>query len=283
MRFRKISADEPEYKKLKNQFESVYHDFYQFAENLSIKSGKIKVKSGKASSYARYLIKLLLLYLENNTDYITRLDSLETFNKLEVIKFSPNFNEYNRENNNFPSATLSCYKSYIINKFTLNEEFIDYKYNDETNSLFNNEENNPYYFSDKLVSGAQPSSQLRESKAGYFYQRNQNETLYAKQKSNYKCVIDSSHITFTSEKTQNAYVEAHHIIPMYAQEYFKNTIDFADNIAVLCPNCHRKIHYATQNEKQTLIKHLFNLRKDIYPDYGIEINLELLLSFYNIP
>lgn len=69
---------------------------------------------------------------------------------------------------------------------------------------------------------------------------------------------------------------------MSAQDNFEYTIDFANNIVTLCPNCHRRIHYGLPKDKFEMIKILYEKRKDIYPKYGIEITLKELLSFYSI-
>ena len=78
----------------------------------------------------------------------------------------------------------------------------------------------------------------------------------------------------------NSYVEAHHLIPMSTQLFFEYTIDFADNIIALCPTCHRKIHHATDEVKKELVEQLYERRKELYISHGIEIDLEMLLSFY---
>ncbi|CAM3364746.1 hypothetical protein CBF31_08890 [Vagococcus fessus] len=69
---------------------------------------------------------------------------------------------------------------------------------------------------------------------------------------------------------------------MSAQDDFENTIDFADNIISLCPNCHRKIHYADKETRRDLIKKLFLNREEIYSKYEITITLNKLFEYYNI-
>lgn len=82
------------------------------------------------------------------------------------------------------------------------------------------------------------------------YPRKKEESLEAKRRSNWQCELNSNHITFISNANKKPYMEAHHLIPMSAQDYFDYTLDFADNIVCLCPNCHRKIHHATDEEKK---------------------------------
>lgn len=106
--------------------------------------------------------------------------------------------------------------------------------------------------------------------------------MKAKMNSNWECEISKSHKTFINEQLYKPYVEGHHLIPIFAQDQFEYTIDFADNIVTLCPNCHRKIHYGLQEDKYEMIQLLYERRKDIYPKYGIEITLKELLSFYNV-
>lgn len=76
---------------------------------------------------------------------------------------------------------------------------------------------------------------------------------------NYKCEIDPSHATFISNATNEQYMETHHIIPLSTQKYFKEVkLDTKSNIACLCPNCHRLIHYGTKEVKLSVLEILYN-------------------------
>ncbi|MFD1928850.1 HNH endonuclease [Sporosarcina siberiensis] len=87
---------------------------------------------------------------------------------------------------------------------------------------------------------------------------------------------------FINEQLNKPFVEGHHLVPMFTQTQFENTIDFADNIVTLCPNCHREIHYGLQVDKSKMVKILFANRKDLFHKYGIEITIKKLLSFYKV-
>ena len=50
--------------------------------------------------------------------------------------------------------------------------------------------------------------------------------------------------TFLSRKTKKPFLEAHHLIPMKAQSVFKDNLDTLDNICILSPFIHRKLHHA---------------------------------------
>ena len=97
----------------------------------------------------------------------------------------------------------------------------------------------------------------------------------------YKCEIDPSHITFKRRKNKEIdYTEPHHLIPMSKQGKFKYSLDTEENIVSLCSNCHNCIHYGEDADK--LIKYLYDKRKELLKEAGIEITYDELLEMYNI-
>lgn len=97
----------------------------------------------------------------------------------------------------------------------------------------------------------------------------------------YKCEIDPTHRTFKSHVTNSNYVEAHHLVPLRAQEEFgEYALDHEANVFSLCPNCHRLLHHAVMEEKQTLLTKLFRLRKEELTQAGISLKLDELLGYY---
>lgn len=103
-------------------------------------------------------------------------------------------------------------------------------------------------------------------------------------KAEWKCELsgkdDRDHTTFDSA-SGNKYVEAHHLVPMKAQKRFAPTkLDIACNIVPLCPNCHRAVHFGTQEEKRKILEPLFELKKDDLAEKGIVISLEELINKY---
>ena len=96
----------------------------------------------------------------------------------------------------------------------------------------------------------------------YVWVRNFGVAKIAIEKANYKCLVSDTHFSFTSKKTGKQYVEAHHIFPMSSQDKFNYSLDVPENIAALCPNCHKQIHLAEPLEKKKIIKYLFDLKKD---------------------
>ncbi|MGL4999965.1 MAG: HNH endonuclease [Cetobacterium sp.] len=55
-----------------------------------------------------------------------------------------------------------------------------------------------------------------------------------------------------SGTTNKQYMEAHHLIPMNAQDSFKNSLDVLGNVVSLCPNCHRMIHHGDEVSKNII-------------------------------
>lgn len=110
--------------------------------------------------------------------------------------------------------------------------------------------------------------------------RNPDFAREALEKASFQCELDSSHKTFVSPITKNNFVEAHHLIPIKLQREFNYSLDVPGNIVSLCPNCHRKIHYGIPQERNGIIKVLYNKRKDKLNKFGIFIELSNLIKKY---
>ena len=112
--------------------------------------------------------------------------------------------------------------------------------------------------------------------------RNRDYNEEAKENAKYQCGISSSHKTFSRKSDGNYYVEGHHLIPMqqyYAYKLRGKNIDHVCNIAVLCPNCHKKIHHGDNEVVNRILERLFELYgKDLMKNYSCDI--EKLKSYY---
>jgi 5-methylcytosine-specific restriction protein A len=69
---------------------------------------------------------------------------------------------------------------------------------------------------------------------------------------------------------------------MSKQSSFKFDIDVPENILCICPNCHRKIHLAEDEEREKTLAEAFELRKKLLPERGINIDLKTLMELYSI-
>ena len=105
-------------------------------------------------------------------------------------------------------------------------------------------------------------------------------------RANYQCAFEPSHTTFlTSQNVQ--YMEGHHLIPCTLSnaskiwERYKKSIDCEENIVCLCPTCHRRVHFGSKEEKETILRKLWESRVAVLRDIGLDISFEELLSLYS--
>ena len=106
----------------------------------------------------------------------------------------------------------------------------------------------------------------------------------ALQESHYLCEYNKLHLTFISGVTGENYTEAHHLIPIqFQQQYWSElhiNIDCIENIVSLCPNCHRGVHYGTFDEKNRILKKLFDKKLGGIKGVGLNLSEEKLIEIY---
>jgi 5-methylcytosine-specific restriction enzyme A len=112
--------------------------------------------------------------------------------------------------------------------------------------------------------------------------RNPDYGEEAKQNANHQCEISELHETFTRNKDDKNFTEAHHLIPYEQYDVFADkglSLDRGCNIVSLCPNCHRNIHHGKKEDIGYLLEQLYKVRgQSLMEIYGCDINL--LKSFY---
>jgi 5-methylcytosine-specific restriction protein A len=99
-------------------------------------------------------------------------------------------------------------------------------------------------------------------------------------KAEYKCTLDQSHQTFIHKSSGNAYMEAHHLIPLQVQHRFEYSLDVPSNVVCLCPNCHRKVHYAHTSVQKESLAYLFKTHQANLEQQGLKVPLDTLLNYY---
>lgn len=106
----------------------------------------------------------------------------------------------------------------------------------------------------------------------------------AKLYTNYTCSLEECEMCkyFTSKESGKNYLEIHHFIPKEFANDFDSPIEILDNYVALCPNCHRKIHLAADNERKHMINTLYNQRKEKLDQHGLHIDLSQLYDYYRI-
>ncbi len=97
------------------------------------------------------------------------------------------------------------------------------------------------------------------------YKRDPRLINIAKNRDNFRCVVDETHLTFTSNRKN--YVEGHHLIPMFWQKNYSFKLDDVNNILSLCPNCHRKIHFA--DDKREMLDVLYEKNREYLSFKGV--------------
>ncbi len=112
------------------------------------------------------------------------------------------------------------------------------------------------------------------------YPRDRRVSRNALNNAHHKCECDSTHASFIRRGTNVQYCEPHHLIPMGFQKVFANSLDREENVVPLCSNCHNQIHYG-EGAKEILTR-LYALRIEGLRRVGIEIDLQTLLSMYNL-
>lgn len=112
-RFRTIYAKDEEYIRYRENYSQLFEEFKGFAEQESLDGGNVQKNSGKADSYARYLIRLIILHDEIISDKLDSNNLIEMYNKLLKLFDIEGFKEFNSKGKNFYSATLNCFKRFV--------------------------------------------------------------------------------------------------------------------------------------------------------------------------
>lgn len=279
MIFRNVAASEKRTKELENMFLELLDEFKKYAEYLTAKAGKSVIGSGKASSYRRYVLKLLVLSEEFHKDHINSEDLLNINNRLLEIKKQKGFRQYNTSKRRHPNSAINCFNQFVETKVPINQEDlikqneIDYVLS-ETNNIIK----------ESSIEIYETTLDVPEQKEYItnIYERSIIEATKAKELANWCCEIDNTHSTFLAKSNNKQYVEAHHLIPVSAQKYFNYSIDCSSNIVSLCPNCHRLIHFANDAEKIELLQKLYKKRESFFSDFEVPIDQDRLFSYYSI-
>lgn len=270
--FRKIKAKEKKYIQSREENDEYLQPFKSFLELETIYNKQSKdAKSGMASSYSNYLIKILVII---NESYFEKLDinSVEFINEIKLIQQLDEFKIYNEEENRYPNATINAYLKFWFEKAFEEDDFYDDSRNTVT-KIKEYEEYNPH-------TGPEERPNKVQLRGRYTYVRNSSVTEYVKVSANWKCELNPVHNTFISKYNEMPYVEAHHLIPMKLQDNFEYSLDVPANVVSLCPNCHRLVHHGIKTEKSKILISLYNQRKNDLVLAGIEMSMNDLLTMY---
>jgi len=111
------------------------------------------------------------------------------------------------------------------------------------------------------------------------YRRNTRLGREALSLAGYKCEYEPSTKLFISRATGNPYLEAHHLIPLYATPDMSGvSLDIQENIIALSPHWHRAIHSAEMDVVSDMLKYLVGTRSGTLEKYNL--SLKNLIDIY---
>ena len=102
--FRKIKANDNKIIEVRNRLKTELDCFADYLDRLSTDKGH--KDSGVTSSYPLYLARMIVLYEENRFDKIEVLKTFESFFKIDTLRESPEFINYNKDEGRFPMQQL---------------------------------------------------------------------------------------------------------------------------------------------------------------------------------
>lgn len=109
--------------------------------------------------------------------------------------------------------------------------------------------------------------------------RDTQRAANALQNADYKCEYDETDRTFL-RKNGKPYTEPHHLIPISQYANFKCSVDVEENIVSLCSYCHNLLHYGRMEDKEKILKKLYNDRITMLKKAGLDLTFEQLKSYY---
>ena len=118
----------------------------------------------------------------------------------------------------------------------------------------------------ELINSAVPEQIATTQKS---WKRNPRIAAGALAKRDYQCELYPDHPSFISRFTGKPFVEAHHLIPMKEQRNFSVNLDVQDNICVLSPFAHRKIHAASFDAIVSELDRLIDVRGGLLEYTGL--------------
>ena len=121
-----------------------------------------------------------------------------------------------------------------------------------------------------------------DNKGGSVYPRDAKVAANALEIANYKCEIDEKHQSFIRRTNGKNYTESHHLIPINCQDRFEYSLDVEENIVSICSTCHNCIYYGINSERIILLERLYNERKELLKNVGLNITFEDLKKYYEI-
>lgn len=93
------------------------------------------------------------------------------------------------------------------------------------------------------------------------------------------CEYNKDDVTFL-RKNGKPYTEPHHLIPISKYRDFDYSVDVMENIVSLCSYCHNLLHYGRLEDKEPILKKLYNDRIEALKNVGLDLQFEQLKNYY---
>ena len=243
----------------KEQYVRYLETIYKKQDGSNITSSTVEHYADESIRKIDQLIRKYNLADINSIYEINSLSELERIKK--ILKQNDEFINLDKDGHNMYSAGLNRYMDFAEGKdFQTIETEIE------------------------RLDQPLPAKDTRKTKGNSVQDRDRITIIQAEEASGYLCQVNQSHRTFIAARTQNPFVEGHHIIPLHYQNEFKYSLDVYANILVLCPNCHRLFHYGDldKSDRIMLLNKAYDQRQQRLENSGIEVSrndfLELALE-----
>ena len=131
--------------------------------------------------------------------------------------------------------------------------------------------------------------EIVESRKNKAVRRHIERAVAALEEADYKCEFDNNHKSFIRKNTEDKwYTETHHLIPLGKYSHFEikdrpgkyYELDTEENIVSLCSHCHNLLHYGRLEDKEPILKKLYEERKDLLEKKHLKISFQKLKKFY---
>lgn len=275
--FRKIPAKSAEFAKLWNRLSPTLNKYESFLEIETQNNPLAQSKeTGKSSSYSLYLRRLYIIITEVNQFKHLKIDDLEFVNILKQMKDTKEFKKYNIIENYFPSATINSYIRFFNQKLLHEDDFLEIADYNNPFSLKENRLENEFLKNQPVPKEIKPEKFIETVN----HLRSAKEKNHALYRANWKCEYNSDHTTFLNKYNNKQYLEAHHLIPIGYQPNYEYSLDIFTNIIILCPRCHRFIHYGRNEGVKKMLQYFYEDREEELKMSNIIISFNELLELY---
>ena len=248
----------------KNEFSLLL--FRTVNENKTFREGIVEIINSREEN--KELPKVPDIYKNKYNDFKFNV----FFEELEILKkisgkYYLSFHTLNKYLNHISDLSIYNDTKNLDKKYLTSEELINEKID--------------YHLHNKEILNQLNSRRPKlhnNSREIYLTQRRIKETVF--KENNYKCFFDKEHETFMRiNGTQ--YMEGHHIIPMKAQKDFEEkNIDRVENILCICPNCHRKVHFAIEDERKKTLYQIYESKINDLKKANLDLSFDDLFNKY---